>query len=441
MHDPTLRLVLLLAGAVLLVGISVRWTRGPTDTLGAWPKFFLVALRLVIGWHFLIEGLDKLASPTWSSEAYLREASGPLAPHFRELAGDRLADMLTVSADKSFPAELDIEWQAYLDAFAKHYQLNEEQTRQAQGVVDQAKADAVSQLTSATKLVQKPGPYPPTLMVEMTMPERLEHYERLKAEVAKTEADLPRFGEESWEEYKSAKADLNRWRADLKRDLEVENLKMRKALRDQVLAAIMLETAPPEYRKRLAPPKAPKEPAKDDPLKRERDWLHSVGAVYGEIRLKQMSDESVKLPSQLETIFGSAFDPHKDDSNLDDPLPETPRRPIEAWTLLDWSDALVKYGLIAVGGCLLVGFLTRTACLVGALFLLSFYLAMPPLPWLPEGPRQEGHYLYVNKNIIEMVALLALATLRTGRWAGVDGILQFLRPSRWRKAPASANVK
>ena len=96
---------------------------------------------------------------------------------------------------------------------------------------------------------------------------------------------------------------------------------------------------------------------------------------------------------------------------------------VEAWTLLDWSDAIVKYGLVAVGVCLLLGFLTRTACLAGAVFLLMFYLAMPPLPWLPEGPRVEGHYLYINKNIIEMTALLALATMRTGRWAGLDGIL------------------
>ena len=33
------------------------------------------------------------------------------------MAGDRLVDKLTVSADESFPHELGVEWQAYLDAF------------------------------------------------------------------------------------------------------------------------------------------------------------------------------------------------------------------------------------------------------------------------------------------------------------------------------------
>ena len=101
----------------------------------------------------------------------------------------------------------------------------------------------------------------------------------------------------------------------------------------------------------------------------------------------------------------------------------------------------MKYGLVGVGGCLLLGLFTRLACVVGAGFLLMFYLAMPPLPYWPEGPRVEGHYLYVNKNIIEMFALLALATLPTGRWLGLDGILQFLSPSRWRRAVVSDTVK
>jgi len=32
--------------------------------------------------------------------------------------------------------------------------------------------------------------------------------------------------------------------------------------------------------------------------------------------------------------------------------------------------------------------------------------------------RCEGSYLFVNKNVIEMVALLALMTTRSGKWAG-----------------------
>jgi thiosulfate dehydrogenase [quinone] large subunit len=53
----------------------------------------LVILRTLIGWHFLYEGYTKLLYPAWgqngvplphwSSAAYLKAATGPLAPLFR----------------------------------------------------------------------------------------------------------------------------------------------------------------------------------------------------------------------------------------------------------------------------------------------------------------------------------------------------------------------
>src|SRR5262249_41147804 len=86
--------------------------------------------------------------------------------------------------------------------------------------------------------------------------------------------------------------------------------------------------------------------------------------------------------------------------------------------------------LIGIG--LILGLLTRPACVGGAMFLFMFYLAMPPLLGVPDNPRAEGHYFLINKNIIEMLALLALATTASGRWLGLDGLVQFLYPWRWR---------
>lgn len=55
----------------------------------------LVALRTLIGWHFLYEGYYKLLSPAWSAEGdplgrwtsagYLKGATGPLAELFQRL--------------------------------------------------------------------------------------------------------------------------------------------------------------------------------------------------------------------------------------------------------------------------------------------------------------------------------------------------------------------
>jgi uncharacterized membrane protein YphA (DoxX/SURF4 family) len=101
------------------------------------------------------------------------------------------------------------------------------------------------------------------------------------------------------------------------------------------------------------------------------------------------------------------------------------------WTNQQLADWLVAFGLTAVGTCLLLGFLTRPACVAGAVLLLLFYLAMPPFPGVPDNPRAEGHYLFINKNVIEMLALLALATTASGRWLGLDALIRALNPVRW----------
>ena len=64
-----------------------------------------------------------------------------------------------------------------------------------------------------------------------------------------------------------------------------------------------------------------------------------------------------------------------------------------------------------VGACLLAGLFTRLACLVGAGFLVMTYLTHPPFPWYPLPPNTEGNPLFVNKNVIEALALLVLAML------------------------------
>jgi thiosulfate dehydrogenase (quinone) large subunit len=48
--------------------------------------FWLVVLRVVIGWHFLYEGLVKLVNPNWSSLGYLLDSEGPLQDVFFRMA-------------------------------------------------------------------------------------------------------------------------------------------------------------------------------------------------------------------------------------------------------------------------------------------------------------------------------------------------------------------
>jgi thiosulfate dehydrogenase [quinone] large subunit len=49
--------------------------------------FALVLLRVLIGWHFLYEGVAKLMKPNWSASGLLLQARGPFAGLFHWIAG------------------------------------------------------------------------------------------------------------------------------------------------------------------------------------------------------------------------------------------------------------------------------------------------------------------------------------------------------------------
>ncbi|MEE8452809.1 MAG: DoxX family protein [Thermoguttaceae bacterium] len=92
-----------------------------------------------------------------------------------------------------------------------------------------------------------------------------------------------------------------------------------------------------------------------------------------------------------------------------------------ATTFGDFLDFAVTYGLTAIGFCLMLGLCTRFACLGGAAFLISVLLTQPPWPTIyPHAPPVAGHAMVIDKNFIEMVALLLLASTAVGRWGGLD---------------------
>lgn len=74
---------------------------------------------------------------------------------------------------------------------------------------------------------------------------------------------------------------------------------------------------------------------------------------------------------------------------------------------------------------MILGLFSRLSAFGAAGLLMLFYMAMPPFPGVPPAPGPE-HSLIVNKNLIEVIACLALASLPTGRWFGVDGLVHGL---------------
>ncbi|MCS7306039.1 MAG: DoxX family protein [Thermoguttaceae bacterium] len=95
---------------------------------------------------------------------------------------------------------------------------------------------------------------------------------------------------------------------------------------------------------------------------------------------------------------------------------------IQSWSAL--LDKMVTYSLTAIGGCLMLGLFTRLAALGGAVFMLMVLATQPPWPTIyPPFPEVVGHALVVDKNFIEMVALLVVMATGPGRWAGMDRFL------------------
>ena len=60
-----------------------------TQKLTAVQGYTLILLRILIGWHFLYEGVIKAYNPSWTSKGYLLSAS-ILKPFFAWLASDSM---------------------------------------------------------------------------------------------------------------------------------------------------------------------------------------------------------------------------------------------------------------------------------------------------------------------------------------------------------------
>jgi uncharacterized membrane protein YphA (DoxX/SURF4 family) len=346
-------------------------------------RFFLVLLRLAIGWHFLFEGVEKVESihngPTetnrpFSSEGYLREATGPISGLMRKQIGDpdeaalKRLTVLPLSSDQDSsrtPARqrlsqaLNNDWDLYFDIFCRHYELDGDTKDLARIKLDQAKELAGRWLLEGVKQVDRPLSAS-TVKIRQTTPQRIEEYNAARTKLQDAlEKELPAFDRDvEKQNLRILKSDINRRRTELLADLK------------QILTDSLNSTLSEEQKKKGPIP----------PPSREHWW--------------EMSK-------------------------------------------LEWIDGITSWGLVVVGLCLLVGFFTRTMCFAGALFLLMLYLTITPFPWLPQAPIAEGHYYFVNKNLIEMLALVALATTRSGYWLGVDGIARFLNPFRWRSGKSA----
>ena len=89
-------------------------------------------------------------------------------------------------------------------------------------------------------------------------------------------------------------------------------------------------------------------------------------------------------------------------------------------TMVGIADFVTIWAMIAVGVTLIFGFLLKPAAFAGMFLLALFYLAYPPFPGIESSAPTEGSYIIVNKNLIELFALMVVMAFPTAKSYGIE---------------------
>ncbi len=336
--------------------------------IGSWTVLWLVALRVLIGLQFLAAGLEKL-DPSFSSAGFLRSANGPLAEFYQGMAP--LPHRWDVLADRPLPAATKFEGdRRYL---GDDGELQDKASRK----------DRVGHIPFPTAAH---GPWASQVAKDWQ-----DTVERVKRVATLTE-----------EQCEAADAILADKLTRLARYFEEQ----RGALEEyqHEVNARLNEMLSSDARGEL--------PYVDERIAKKKS------EVMGLVRplVADIEAEENQLKSQLHNLLTN----EQKESKL---VKEQWTQAIRPTTQLDSIDLAVTVVTLAVGGLLIAGLFTRLAALVGAGFLLSVMSTQPP--WA-EGVAQTAKLLAAYQGI-EVVALLLLAAIGAGMWAGLDGLL-------WRRA-------
>ncbi len=102
-------------------------------------------------------------------------------------------------------------------------------------------------------------------------------------------------------------------------------------------------------------------------------------------------------------------------------------------TLLHWVDLANMWGLILIGIFLFLGIFAKPAGILGIVLLFLYYIAYPPFACYAVSIPVEGSYWIVNKNLIELAALVVLWFFPSSHITGIDRYLDSVKT----KEPAS----
>ena len=107
----------------------------------------------------------------------------------------------------------------------------------------------------------------------------------------------------------------------------------------------------------------------------------------------------------------------------------------ESQAIVNAVDFINIWGLILIGFSLFIGLAVRWSSIAGAVLLLFYFVAYPPIPGHTFGATAEGSYLWVNKNLIELALLIIFAVLSPDFFYGIDRLIK-----RWKEEKPHAPV-
>lgn len=417
----------------------------------------LVLLRISIGWHLLYEGLWKLntlqtASP-WTAEGYLKNATGPMRNTFRAMTGDP-DDLKWL--DHQWMTK---KWADWRERFLAHYPGTDQpnsvskqpvQDRLAR-LLDGQDSFAVElkSLPAGIDLANVPGVHKKAIrydeksqrlivdgqlhLLPVERDRLVEAAEKLKPSEKEGQAPFDDFIKAVKEVAKSSSrlSFQERLTALLKQDPERVGVVLQgkaAAKGDDDTADSAAKQLPvvigdvDKYKNYLAYYEQQYAKART-----KSDWDH-LGKQW--IEIQQLRRDLVGPVQALESeLFAAAEELLSVEQLAAGPVPPaaSPIRSINLRTM---------WGLTIFGLLLMLGLFTSLSALGGVALLSLFYLAMPPWPGVQEIPSIE-HNLFVNKVFVEMLALLAIAAMPSGKWFGLDAAVSLLFTRR----PKDASIR
>jgi len=116
--------------------------------LGIPAIIVLVILRVVVGWHFFMEGSDKVQKGGFSSTGFLSIAKGPLAPKFQSMIPDYDGSLRLNTGpvkekgpkDNYEGSPMEMEYRRFVGEATKLFQFNEAQSSAAEEIIVQSRS-------------------------------------------------------------------------------------------------------------------------------------------------------------------------------------------------------------------------------------------------------------------------------------------------------------